>query len=170
MAARHITASNAALKAAIAGGLAAGAIDIVYAIAANSAKGVAPDQVLQAVASGLLGPGAFQGGAATAALGLLLHFILTIVMAALFIAAARSIPAIRQHLAAAGLIYGAIIYFAMRWAVVPLSRFPGDLRVIHPLEIAVHMVGVGLVIAFVARRFGAIPTDWARPSFPGDQL
>jgi hypothetical protein len=83
---------------------------------------------------------------------------MTIAMAALFIAAARVVPAIRTNLLAAGLAYGALIYFAMRWAVVPLSRFPGDLRQIQAVEIAVHMLCVGLVIALTARRLGAIPT------------
>ena len=44
----------------------------------------------------------------------------------------------------------------MRWVVVPLSRFPGDLRTVHPLEIAVHAFGVGLVIALAARRFASL--------------
>jgi hypothetical protein len=147
---------DGALKAALAGGLAGGAIDIIYAIVANGAKGVGATRVLQSVASGLLGGQAFSGGAATAMLGLALHMLIVVALAALFIAAARAVPLLRHHLLVAGLIYGGAIYFAMRWLVVPLSRFPGDLRVIHPLEIAVHMVGVGLVIALAARRFGAV--------------
>ena len=143
------------LLAVLVGGGGAGLIDILYAIGANLPKGVAPIQVLQSVASGLLGRAAYQGGAATAVLGTVLHFALNFVMAALFVAAARSLPQIRQHLMAAGLAYGALIYFAMRWVVVPLSRFPGDLRVINPVELAVHAVGVGLVIAFATRRFAA---------------
>jgi hypothetical protein len=142
-------------KAALIGGGIAGAIDISYAIIANLAK-ASPGRVLQSVASGLLGRDAFQGGAATAALGLTLHFAMTILMAAIFIVGARSFAPVRNNLIGAGLIYGAAIYFVMRWVVVPLSRFPGDLRAIHPLELILHIVGVGLVIALAARHFGAL--------------
>lgn len=144
------------LLAVLVGGGAAGLIDILYAIGVNLPKGVAPARVLQSVASGLLGRAAYQGGLATALLGTMLHFLMTLAMAALFVAAARSIPAVRQQLVAAGLAYGAAVYFAMRWVVVPLSRFPGDLRAIHPVELGVHAVGVGLVIALAARRFAGV--------------
>ena len=144
------------LAAILAGGGAAGLIDILYAIGANLPRGVAPIKVLQSVASGLLGRAAYQGGAGTALLGTLLHFAMTFAMAALFVAAARSLAPVRQHMLVAGLAYGALIYFAMRWAVVPLSRFPGDLRVVNPIELAVHVIGVGLVIALATRRFAAL--------------
>jgi uncharacterized membrane protein YagU involved in acid resistance len=148
-------ASENIAKAAVIGGAIGGAVDISYAIIANLPK-ASPQRVLQSVASGVLGRDSFDGGAATAALGLALHFAMNILIALIFIAAARTFAPIRNNLVAAGLIYGAAIYFVMRWVVVPLSRFPGDLRVIHPLEIGFHMVGVGLVVALAARRFGAL--------------
>ncbi len=119
--------ANGNLTAILVGGFVAGAIDISYAILANLAR-VAPERVLQSVASGLLGRASYQGGAPTAWLGLFLHFAMAIAMAAIFVAAARSLAPVRQHLIVAGLVYGALIYFAMRWVVVPLSRFPGDMR------------------------------------------
>lgn len=155
MATSALSASNGILKAALAGGLIGGAIDISYAIVASMPK-ASPARVLQSVASGLLGPDAFDGGAATATLGLLLHFTMACVMALIFIGAARNIAFVRHNLLLAGLVYGAAIYFVMRWVVVPLSRFPYDLRHLHPLELAVHILGVGLVIALSARRFGLV--------------
>ena len=89
--------ANGNLTAILLGGFVAGAIDISYAIIANLAR-VAPEKVLQSVASGLLGRAAYQGGAATASLGLFLHFAMTIAMAAIFVAAARSLVPVRQHL------------------------------------------------------------------------
>jgi hypothetical protein len=142
--------------AVLVGGGVGGLIDIVYAIAASLPKGVMPIRILQSVASGLLGRAAYQGGLATALLGAMLHFLMTLAMAALFVAAARSLPAVRQQLLVAGLCYGAAIYFAMRWVIVPLSRFPGDLRVVHPVELGVHAIGVGLAIALAARRFAGV--------------
>jgi hypothetical protein len=59
----------------VAGGLVAGAFDIVYACAFWWWKaGEPPPRIFQSVAAGLLGPASFEGGAATAALGLGLHF------------------------------------------------------------------------------------------------
>lgn len=159
----HPDGVAAVLPAALVGGGVAGAIDIGYAIIANLAK-VSPGVVLQSVASGLLGRSAFEGGTATAFLGLALHFLMTIAMAVIFILAARVSAPVRNNLIAAGLLYGCAIYFVMRWIVVPLSRFPGDLRAIHLLELAFHAVGVGLVIALAARQFGALDFPVARPA------
>ena len=146
---------NGNLTAILVGGFIAGAIDISYAIVSSLSR-VAPERILQSVASGLLGRDAFEGGAPTALLGLFLHFAICTAIAAIFVWAARALPPLRQHLIAAGIVYGASVYFVMRWVVVPLSRFPGDLRVVHPLEIAVHAFGVGLVIALAARRFASL--------------
>jgi hypothetical protein len=44
---------------------------------------------MQYIASGLIGPRAFSGGAATAALGLAVHFSLTTIMAGGFVLASR---------------------------------------------------------------------------------
>lgn len=159
-------------KAAVVGGLCAGTIDITYAIVANAPKGVTPTVVFQSVASGLLGRAAYHGGVATAVAGLLLHLAMVVVMALIFISAARNSSIIRKYLLVSALLYGALLYFGMRWVIVPLSRFPGDLRVFHPLELLTHMVGVGLVIALVARWFGALDqsdsTPWAPASASGE--
>ena len=157
-------AARDSLKAVLVGGLIAGAIDISYAILVNIDR-VAPSRIFQSVATGLLGRASYEGGAATAWLGALLHFGMAVAMAAIFVAAARRLPLVRRHLLLAGLVYGALIYFGMRFVVVPLSRFPGNMRVDIGLELAVHMVGVGLVIALAARRFAHLETPQApRPA------
>jgi hypothetical protein len=61
------------LLAAIAmGGIAAGGLDILVACAINHAS---PATILQAIASGLLGRASYDGGAGTAALGLVLQWL-----------------------------------------------------------------------------------------------
>jgi len=147
------------LLAVVAGGLTAGAIDIGYAIVASSQRGVAPSSVLQSVASGLLGRAAYKGGTAAALLGGLLHFAMTIAMAAIFVFAFRRFEIVRHNFVIAGLLYGTAIYFVMRWVIVPLSRFPGaGMKVVHLTELTVHAIGVGLVMALCARRFaGQLP-------------
>ncbi len=65
-------------------GIIAGTLDIIAAIIMSSVvrKTATAEKVLQSVASGLIGKGSYQGGIATAALGLLLHFMIAIIFAA----------------------------------------------------------------------------------------
>jgi hypothetical protein len=58
------------------GGLVAGVLDAVDGVVAFGLKGLNPLQVLQYIASGLLGPASFQGGFGTAAVGTVLHFFI----------------------------------------------------------------------------------------------
>jgi len=112
--------------AVLVGGMAAGAADIISAIggrAGSKGDGVA-GLVLQYIASGLLGPTAVQGGGLTVAAGLAVHFGLTIVMAALFVLAARRRPELLRSPWLAGLCYGALLYVAMFYLIVPHSLAP----------------------------------------------
>jgi hypothetical protein len=59
-----------AFRVILIGGLIAGTLDILAAFIQSGLRGVTPMRVLQAIASGLLGADSFQGGFATAALGL----------------------------------------------------------------------------------------------------
>ena len=68
--------SSNAFLAIFWGGLACGVFDITQAcIAWGIQNHLPPMRIFQSVASGLLGPKSFQGGAKTAALGLFLHFL-----------------------------------------------------------------------------------------------
>jgi hypothetical protein len=144
-------------QAVLVGGLAAGLIDIVYACTVHAIAGLAPTVILQAVASGLLGPAAFRGGAQTAALGLLLHFLMTLAMAAFFVAAARRLPLLTERPLIWGAGYGIALYGIMNHVVLPLSAFPGSGRAPSLAMLigglAIHAFGVGIPIAVAARRF-----------------
>lgn len=144
-----------ALWAILIGGAVAGAFDITYAILANGARGVPAAAVLQSVASGLLGRQAYAGGAETAALGLGLHFAMTMLMAAGFVAMIRLVPALLRYALAAGAIYGLFLLVLMRFVVAPLSAAslsaPEGWRLAGALF--AHVALVGLPIAFTARRF-----------------
>ena len=68
------------LKAILAGGLIAGTLDLTAAcVSAWLRSGVTPVQVAQFIASGVLGRGAFNGGAKTVALGVAFHFLIATV-------------------------------------------------------------------------------------------
>jgi hypothetical protein len=144
------------LSAVLLGGAVAGAIDISYAITFWALRnGVAPTRVLHSVASGLLGRASYSGGAATAALGLFLHFLIATIWAALFVTAARLAPALVRRPVLAGLAYGVVVYAVMNLAVIPLSRFPT--KPSYPPDVLisgllVHMLGIGLPIALAAAR------------------
>jgi hypothetical protein len=110
--------------------------------------------VLQGVASGLLGPSAFQGGAATALLGLVLHFVIAFVAAAMYYAVSRVFPMLVRRAVLCGLAYGVVVYLFMNDVVLPLSRvnFRTPPWYIVAVLVAIHMLFVGLPIALAVRR------------------
>ena len=79
-----------ALLAILWGGAAAGTADIISATGNSAGRGGTPLSVLQYIGSGLLGAVAFQGGWLTGMAGLLVHFGLTTIMAALFSSSCHS--------------------------------------------------------------------------------
>jgi hypothetical protein len=74
------------------GGLTAAALDILDAFAVSILNGRSPVRVLHAIAGGLLGPRAAQGGAPAAGLGLGLHFLIAIGAATTYFLASRRLP------------------------------------------------------------------------------
>jgi hypothetical protein len=112
-------------------GLIAGTLDITDALVFYGLRGVRPVLLLQNIASGLLRASAFRGGLATAALGLLLHFVIC------------------------GLLYGLGVYLFMNLVVLPLT-FPNR----HPLAgialvngVLAVMLCIGLAVSIVVARY-----------------
>ena len=144
-------------RTVLAGGLLAGALDITYACINLGLKGRSPEWVLQTVASGLLGKGAFEGGAGAgaAALGALCHFFIAVTLAFIYYAASGPLDLLVRRPVLCGLLYGVIAYFVMSFVVVPLSaapfNFPFRPGVILP-GLLVHMFLIGLPIALVVSR------------------
>lgn len=145
-------------RAILTGTLVAGTLDICAAIISWWVRGVAPPRVLQGVASGLLGRESFEGGAATAALGLFLHYAIMSVIVTLFVMAAlrsaRLTPASLPRAMGIGLLYGIVVYLVMTYVVVPLSASPAGLPGLRGFVegIVIQIVCVGLPIALVTRR------------------
>ena len=143
-----------ASKAVLWGGLVAGVLDATDGVVAFGFAGMNPIQVLQYIASGVLGPASFQGGLASAALGTALHFLVALVAAAVFVLASQKIPALVQKPVLCGLSFGVAVYFFMNYLVLPLSAVPKS-----PFSLGLflngvigHAVFVGLPIALYARR------------------
>ncbi len=141
------------------GGLVAGVLDITYALTFSALRGVTTTQVLQFVASGLIGRAAFGGGRATAALGLLLHFLIALLIAAIYYGASLRLPTLLRRPLLWGPLFGVAAYFVMNYVVVPLSATP---KPSSPFSLAsfvsgllVHAFFIGLPIALFARRSAA---------------
>ena len=135
--------------------LVAGSIDIGYALAMNALRGGTAQRLLQFIATGWLGKASFDGGMATAALGLASHYAIIFVAAALFLAASRRIAWLRAHPCICGMLYGLGIFLVMNFVVVPLSAVPIHFHYrLWPTigDLASHVFGVGLVISLVTRR------------------
>lgn len=143
-----------AVYAIVVGGLIAGAIDISYALGFSALRGVAPTRILQSVASGLLGSPAYQGGAATAALGFVLHFVLMMIIAAIFYFASTRMRFLIARPILWGGLYGFLVYWVMNLVVLPLSAFPSQVKFVPIVVITsliVHAFGIGVPIAFASR-------------------
>lgn len=137
------------------GGLIAGALDILFAISFAAWNGTRPVQLLQIVASGLFGKSALSGGLPMAAMGLALHFLLSLLWAGLFLALAWLRPALAQSPYLYGLLFGVLVFFAMRLVVLPLSAFPFSVSfkpLATVLDLLSHMLLFGLPIALAVRR------------------
>jgi uncharacterized membrane protein YagU involved in acid resistance len=104
-----------------------------------------------------LGRASFTGGAATAVLGLLLQWAMSLIIAAVYVLAARYRPIILRRWIACGIAYGAVIFFVMNYVVVPLSAAARhhDLprfTLSHFVENLLAMLLFGLIVAFFAQR------------------
>ena len=144
--------------ALVAGTLAVGVLDILDAFIFFGLRGARPVGILQSIASGVLGRAAYQGGLRTAALGLLLHFVIAFGVVATYLLATRLIPALNRRPWMYGLLYGVVVYAVMNLVVVPLSAAalgsgPTPL-VVRVNGVLIHMFGVGLPAALVAARAG----------------
>jgi hypothetical protein len=154
-------------RAVVWGGLAAGILDLAYALIEGAWRGGAPMRILQAIASGLLGRAAFETGWRSALLGVALHFTIAFGAAAVFFAASRKLRFLLERPVLWGALYGLAVYFFLQLVVLPLSAIPWQVR-LTPRGLAsgfaAHVFCVGLPIAFAVRRFGAAPTVRAAAS------
>jgi hypothetical protein len=140
------------------GGLTAGVLDILDAFAVATLNGGSPVRVLHAIASGIFGRAAYEGGMAAAVLGLILHFGIALGAAATFFVATRQWPMLLRRPIVSGLVFGLAVWAFMYAIVLPITfrRLP-TLAPWPQLanQLAIHMLGVGLPIALFASRSAA---------------
>lgn len=134
----------------------AGTLDILAAFTASFlGSGRSPVFVLQFITSALLGKGAFQGGLSTAALGLGLHFAITLGWAMVFAALHSRWSFLSKRPIPAGLVYGAFIWIAMNLLLVPRTNIPRvpftSVQLVLGIVFVVFLVG--LPISILTDRF-----------------
>jgi hypothetical protein len=147
--------AKTSLKPILIAGLTCGAMDISAALVVYGRFGVRPLRLLQGIAGGLLGQRTYDGGLATAALGLLCHFSIALSAAAIYFAISRRLRVLVTHAVPMGAVYGIAVYFVMNLIVVPLSaarKNPFSLKMMI-IGLIIHILCVGLPIALIVRRW-----------------
>ncbi len=145
--------SKPALAIAV-GGVVSGALDLTQAIISFGKN------IPLAIAGGLLGPRAFHGGAAFYVLGVLLHFFIACLAAAIYFAVSRKLKFLTEYPVACGLFFGGAVELVMTLVVLPLSALHAmGPYTYHDLVsgFLVHMVLVGLPISFSMWLFARQP-------------
>src|SRR6202047_4977490 len=104
---------NALLAIAVGGGI-AGTLDLLQACILFGWD------IPLAIAAGLLGRQAFQGGVGTYILGVLLHFFIACSAAAVYYATSRKLRFMTEHPLVCGLFFGAAVQEVMNLIVLPL--------------------------------------------------
>ena len=124
------TGSALVLGRIAAAALAVAALDFLYVtvVFVVILKRATAGQIAQSIATGVLGKAAYDGGAATVVLGLALHLFIACCWTVIFFLASRRVGWLREWVASgagrirAGLLYGPVIWLAMDFVVLPLSR------------------------------------------------
>lgn len=136
--------------AIIVGGLVAGTLDLTQASVLFGLK------VPLVIAGGLLGERAFNGGAGTYILGVLLHFFIAFSVTTIYYLASRRLTFMLEHPLICGLFFGMTVELVMSYVVLPLSalRARGPYRLYDVLlGLIVHMIVIGLPVAYSVREF-----------------
>lgn len=121
-------------------------------------------RILQSIASGLVGPAAFQGGMRTVWLGAVLHCVVALGWTGVFLVLARNWQPFARILATpggalqTGMPFGLLVWLVMDLVVSPLSHAkPAPVASTwFVVSLVWHAIGVGLPMAVVARSYGAV--------------
>lgn len=131
------------------------AID-VYMSAVYVAFGSTPLRLFQWDASNALGRAAYGGGWASAALGLVLDFIVSGVWAAIAVYAMTRLAPAREHPVLFGTLYGAFVMYVMIWLVVPLGHARQAPKTLENMLVILfgHIAFFGVPVTVAAEQTG----------------
>ncbi len=151
------TTRNSLLRLSVIGGIITGLlhlvmqVGIVYGLLLKSPFIVS----LQYVASGAMGDAAYAGELTAALLGLILEFVITTIIAGIFILSAGRITLLQKNVIVGSLLYGFGVFIVMNFIVQPLSAArtlpapPMWLLIEIVLE---HILLIGLPLGILVRR------------------
>ena len=147
-------AANRFLIAALVTGIAAAAIEMIFVLPIQASLGNSPGIVFQSIASGTMGKTAYIGGTPAVLLGIFYHVLISVVAAGAYIAAATRLPFLYSRPLVGGLLCAIVAYVVMNWIVVPMSALgykPTTNPTMMALSFAIHVIGFGWPIAYIAR-------------------
>jgi uncharacterized membrane protein YagU involved in acid resistance len=142
------------LGAALLGGLVAGTLDILGAMALTALNGGPPLRAVRSVASGWVGTRAYEGGAEMIALGFATHFAIATLMATAYVVVATRVRDLVRRPWRWGALYGLAMYAVMYLVVLPLrwpALFPSFELERVAGQLFCHVFLVGIPIALIAR-------------------
>lgn len=144
-----------AAKTILTAGLLAGTLDLALAITFFAVQGAPLDTVPHAVAGGLLGAPAFQAGTSVAILGVALHFLIALSVAAVYYLLSRAFKLLNHQPILGGTVYGLAVFLFMQDIVIPFSAEPHSKPSTTWLAVnlASHVLFVGITISLITRRF-----------------
>jgi uncharacterized membrane protein SirB2 len=138
------------LTAIVAGGLTAATCDFIAAMLIYHLPALT---VGRAVARGWFGKAAMEGGDDVAAIGIVSHYAILLIAAAIFVITSLRFPILRRMAWITGPLFGICIYVVMHLVIVPLSAAgssnPHGIQFVE--EFLGHMLVIGLPIAIWAR-------------------
>lgn len=148
----HVRRTLTTGRAVLLGTLVVGVLDLLDAFVFFGARGVPPVSILHSIASGLLGRAAFGGGAATALLGLAIHFAIACAVVVAYHLASRRLPALRDRPLLWGPLYGVLVWVVMNRLVLPLTPAMTGAQSLPVVinGLLIHALGVGLPSALSA--------------------
>ena len=157
IAATSPTSRNSLFRLSVIAGLIIGFADeiIYHWFVQNVLGGVSLIALYQYIASGALGESAFAGGIAIALLGVLIHYIISIVIAGVFILSVDRIPLLRRYLIPGSLLFGFGVFIVMNMIVTPLSATPPlPAPTTSQLIVAIldHLLIFGIFLGLLVRR------------------
>jgi hypothetical protein len=140
--------------------IAVAVLDGLFAIVLYVVRGnTTIERLFQGIASALIGPAAFKGGATTFALGIALHVAVALAWSVIFLLALRGTKFVPRMLSwrfgalDVALWYGPLVYVVMSLALIPLFTHRVPPITVNWITVLLgHIPFVGLPIALIVGR------------------
>ena len=144
-------------KTILISGITAGTLDISGAILVYSVimHKITAARILQGIASGVFGKGAFSGGAAMEVYGLIFHYFIAFSFAVTYFLAFPYIPFLQRQKVVSGIFYGVFIWFVMNVIVLPLvfTNRPPMTLTSAVIAASILIVMIGLPVSFITNKY-----------------